>query len=324
MKLGLNLNLNICKITGVPFNPDFGDIPDIGRNYASWTNWANNRRLQFESNSPSSRGTTYYFSQAGDDTTGDGSIGNPWQTRARAITETNAFSAGESADLRLRFRRGDTWNEDGNWPVACDDVTIDDYGSGDKPFFNAFTLQYNSGWTLSAGNRYRRAETNSIAWVRRKDDLGTPLYRVTSIADVFANENSWWWDGAQLHINIGENPNGVDVEAVVSNANNGVDFQGNGCRVQNIRADGYGLSATVTDTQTYAFRNSSAGDDANVFIGCEGYFSGSHVIAHLRPSGSGGKSMFIDCTAGYSQRNASGETLFNNILTNRRTRNMVC
>ena len=55
------------------------------------------------------RGTTYYFAQSGNDSTGDGSSGNPWKTLSKAQAIHDA--AGSTANLRLRFKRGDTWKE---------------------------------------------------------------------------------------------------------------------------------------------------------------------------------------------------------------------
>lgn len=49
----------------------------------------------------------WYFSQSGNDATGDGSTDNPWKTLSKAKTQINA--ADSSDTVNLYFKRGDTW-----------------------------------------------------------------------------------------------------------------------------------------------------------------------------------------------------------------------
>ncbi len=56
---------------------------------------------------PVSRAATYYFSQSGNDATGDGSQGNPWKSLAKAQSVLSA----SSGNIALLFRRGDVWKE---------------------------------------------------------------------------------------------------------------------------------------------------------------------------------------------------------------------
>src|SRR5689334_4255546 len=69
-------------------------------------------------NCPSARATTYYFAQAGNDSTGNGSQATPYKTLAKAQTLV-------ADNVRLRFNRGDTWQEatglaDNGHPITID------------------------------------------------------------------------------------------------------------------------------------------------------------------------------------------------------------
>lgn len=286
--------------------------PNIVTDYNAWVAWKDARIAAFESAAPSARTNTYYFAAAGSDGE-DCSIITPCATRNKCATLITT----NSGDTRCRFKSGDTWDDNSNLVITANNVTIDAYGTGAKPFFNAFTLKYNaSGWTLAAGNRYTRTEANDVAWLRDQDDrlgdtLGQNLVRVANSTDCEALTNSWVWVSGTLHINLGPsvNPNSRNLEAVISNSNNGVEFGGDGGRVEGIRADGFGMSRTVVATQAQPFTNRSSGSNANYFKNLEGYYSGSHVIAHNR-TGSGGISMFNGVTAGYPKF-ASGESIFN-------------
>ncbi len=300
----------------------FATPPDIVTQHAQWLDWKDNRRRQFEEHCPRQRTTTYYFSPSGDDTTGDGSIDNPWETRSKAI----AIEAAGSGNMRLRFERGGEWDEDDDWVITHDNVTIDAYGEGEMPLFNAFKVKYldaSNVWALAAGNRYTVAETNDIAWIRKVNDrlgdtLGANLIRVGDSTACGSTSNSWFWGSNVLHINLGgTDPNTLDIEAVISNDNNGVELQGDGCRIEGIRADGFGCHRTTTATQAQPFTSRTSGEKYNLFINLEGYYSGSHVMAHNNPgvSATGGHSMWVNCVAGYPKYNSAGDNLFNSYST---------
>jgi len=61
---------------------------------------------------PPDRSMTYYFSQAGDDLIGDGSIATPWKSldKAQSILNQHARTTNASG-LSLRFRGGDIWRQ---------------------------------------------------------------------------------------------------------------------------------------------------------------------------------------------------------------------
>jgi hypothetical protein len=72
------------------------------------------------------RATNYYFSQSGNDSTGNGSQGSPYKTIAKA----NALIAASSGNMGCFFNRGDTWAETaGITNAGIGFVTIGAWGS---------------------------------------------------------------------------------------------------------------------------------------------------------------------------------------------------
>ena len=91
--------------------------------------------------------TTYnwYFSQAGHDAYGNGSIGNPWKSLSKAQNQIN--TANTEDVVNLFFKRGDVWKFNTGQRVFFKVLTfnpivnIDNYGSeGNKPIFDGNIL----------------------------------------------------------------------------------------------------------------------------------------------------------------------------------------
>ncbi len=303
----------------VPWVDAVTSPPNIATDYVDWRWWQHDRLGQFENHCPKVRTTTIYVSNS------EGSDGNTGLNTDEAIQTLSAVSdyigaLPTDADVRIRFKRGDMWLETAGLTIDKDNVTFDDYGTGELPFFNRFTVQYPETanvWTLASGNRYTVAETSDIAWIRKVSDrLGTigglHISRTASSAACEALSNSFFWGSNVLHINLGgTDPNTIDLEAVISNSESGVEFQGNGCRVENIRGDGWGLNRTLAATQDQPFTNRTSGDDANYYKKLEGYYSGTHLMAHNMPSGSGGISAWVGCKAGLGVYTTGGCSVFN-------------
>ena len=287
--------------------------PNIATNYGGWRRWKEYRVAQFEKLAPLERSNTYYFSSAGLDA-------NACTTASPCLTRSKCASliTTNGGNTRCRFKFGETFDDATDLVITSNGNTLDCWGTAaecaSKPLFNAFTNKYNSsGWTLATGNRYTRAETNDIAWIRNQADrLGVNLVRTTSSANCEALSNSFFWGANVLHINLGgTNPNTLNLEAVTSNTANGVESQGDGNRVEGLRADGYGMDRSNSATQAQPFTNRSTGNKANYFKNLEGYYSGTHIMAHNAPSGAGGKSVWNGCKAGFPMYGASGDNLFN-------------
>ncbi len=94
--------------------------------------------------------TNYYFANAGNDATGNGTIGNPYATiiKANALT----LSSGDS----LLFKRGDVFS--GTAIIAQRTGLIyGAYGTGAKPIVTSFVQV--SGWTAVGGNIWESNNT---------------------------------------------------------------------------------------------------------------------------------------------------------------------
>lgn len=307
---------------------DFKAPPNIATEYSKWLKWKDYRVAQFEKKAPKERANTYYFvpSSAGGSDAAACTYAAPCATRTKCASLITA----NGGNTRCRFHADYVWDDATDIVITANNNTIDCYKSGAslrdctpgaeaQPLFNAFAVKYldaSNPWTLAAGNRYTVAETNDIAWVRKVNDrlgdtLGQNLVRVASSAACEALSNSWFWGANVLHINLGgTDPNTLDLEAVISNTANGIEFQGDGNRVEFIRADGYGMHRTNTATQAQPFTSRAGGNKANYFKNLEAYYSSSHVVAHNWNS-TGGKSMWNGIIAGYPKYNAAGNNIFN-------------
>lgn len=75
---------------------------------------------------PSGGWTEYYFAENGDDINGDGSIANPYGTIEHAKTL-------EANKTKFLFRRGDTFDIESPWRIDSATISIEAYGTGEKP-----------------------------------------------------------------------------------------------------------------------------------------------------------------------------------------------
>lgn len=88
--------------------------------------------------------TTYYFSTSGSDANNGTSSATPFQT----ITKLNTLLTTALAGDIILLKRGDTWQGSittGTSGVNGNKITIDAYGSGNKPVITGFTTL--TGWT---------------------------------------------------------------------------------------------------------------------------------------------------------------------------------
>lgn len=309
---------NAISDSQVVWKLEVAPTPDIVKNYTAWVKWKDYRVAQFEKMAPIERANTYYFSdgildEGAASDSNNCSFSLPCLTRAKCNTliETN------NGNTRCRFAAGGVWADNTDFIFSEDNVTIDCYeGYGfscatDKPFFSAFsTFYFNSGWTnVPATNRYTRSESNDIAYLLNSADRygvtrGLPLIRMDSSANCEATSNSFFYDatGDVLHINLGgTDPNTLTIHAVVSNNNNGVEVNGSGVRVENLRAEGYGIHRTEVATQDQPFTVRNSGNERAYFKNLIAYYSNTHLIALNVPATSGGGWMCKNCIAGLGQ-----------------------
>lgn len=273
------------------------------------------------------RAATYHYSQSGDDTTGDGSIGNPWKSIAKANAQISAGS-GDEAHL---FRRGDVWEETVGVVVTNrNGITIGAYGdpADPKPLFNRFLTKYTSGWTL-VGGRHERSESAAVAWIRDANNrigehYSPPCFRkMDSAAAVEETNWSFWHDSETdtLHIRLDGvlDPNDFTIEMVEDNTSaQGVSLSSgsDNCLVEDIRADGHGITDATGATQIHGIQLSANGTNAQVARRCESYYNASHNMQHSH-SGTGGIGTWVECKVGFTRFNGvSGETQMNAFCNN--------
>ena len=290
---------------------------------------------------PLSRGTTYYIAQdnAGDNTGGGGAgTGNdPWLVSdwndAATLINNNM-----GVNRRFRLKRGDLYRGSTQVTVDAENVTIDAYGSGAKPYITHFTETVASGggtWVLDSGTTYyiTGVATETVG-LRRQDDrlyeTNGPMCWVTALVNVGTvvtnTYGTWFWDTAssRLYIDIGEDPNSYDWEyAFIDATNEAAILLGDvdGLRCDNIKADGWGLDQQTANggagTQRHALKCEPTGTNAVVFTNCESYFGSSHAFAFNGGVNSGGISLFKDCKAGWCSFNGTAtETIFNSYCQN--------
>lgn len=292
-------NESYTSLVGAPPNP--------WRRKAAFYSWCNRLIDQRRANVPTVRATTYYFSTSGNNAN-PGTEASPKQTLAHMQTLLTA--AGTTGNIRFRFKRGDTWREGGNVTVR-DNITIDAYGSGDKPIWTNFTHQYAASsalWTLESGTTWQLSTASNIAWLKYASSY-TPLQRLATKANVnSATIPSFTWIDAddKIYLNLqGADPNSVAWEATEGIADFGVALRGDSVRFQDIVLVGHGMRTNAAN-QTYSVvRYADASDDECVIERIESYYGGYHPFGALAIGNDGGISTFIDCKAGYYRGDAS-------------------
>lgn len=120
----------------------------------------------------------YYFSQAGNDATGDGTIAKPYKT----VSKFNSLSLQQ--DDSVFFNRGDVWKEmmsPGGDGILNHHAVITAYGTGAKPVITARDTITGStrdaNWTVYSGNIY--------------------YMDVTGLWNTYATANRLWLDGTE-------------------------------------------------------------------------------------------------------------------------------
>lgn len=232
----------------------------------------------------------------------------PKQTIASAQALLNAGAS----NIRIRLKRGNTWQETNSFNFTGNNITIDDWGdpSLPKPYLKKFTTYAAGSWANTSGAVYEQPESNTVAWVREKDDVrpGSAYIRGTSITDVQANPGSWWWDTVAQKIYIqtrlGQVPTSTAItyDVVYTNTVAGIKCSGDNIRIENIRCDGWSAVYSATagssdNTSNYNFRFEGSGTNVCLMIGCEGYYSTFHNFG-LNCSTTGGILTLVNCRAG--------------------------
>lgn len=251
---------------------------------------------------PVARGTTYYFANSGNDTTGDGSESTPWKTLAKA----QAIHDASSGNIALLFKAGDAWTAtSGSFlNVTKPDVTVSRFGTGINPAFRRNNLTYDGTWTWTNAatrgdaysNVYSRSEANTIAIFRERYDTTRLYVRRSSIANVDANKGSWYQAGGILYINPINANNQYD--AFYNNSDSeGFLIRSDGCRIDGIKVEGVGAHLTTPHNGMWGIKvipTTGTGKITCVVSNCEVYCGATHLIG-IGADGAGDASFALVC-----------------------------
>lgn len=275
-----------------------GTMPSITS--IAWRDWYRKLLASRIAYCSATRANTYYFAQAGNDTTGAGTLASPWKTIAKAQAMHDASSSG---NIALLFNKGDEWNETTGLTLTKPNVTVGSYGTGAKPLFSTFANNIAaSGWTQAgATDRWTRT-TAAVGWIRETGDdtkLFSPLKYVTSTGLVESTPRSWFWASNTLHVNLGTalDPNATTFEWTAAIADDGITASGDGTLIDGIRVDGWGCIA-ATESTNWGIKLLNIDNDEIVVQNCEAYYVGRHTIGQETAT-IGGVCTFYNCTSGY-------------------------
>lgn len=254
------------------------------------------------------RTTVKYFSPDGNDTTGNGSLGNPWKTLAKA----SSFLNGTSGDVRLRFRSGGVWRENTGLVINRPQVTVDSYRlatdpkSSAKPVFTRFAAPLEpTAWTATShADTYVATVTDPVSWVKYWNDEETVLRRMTTVEDCYATPGSWFSNSGSLYVHsVADNDlttGVVRVEYVPLNTLSGITVADvANVRIHDLRIEGYGAGVPGDHSYNgYAVESNASSTNRTVVTECECYYNGRHSVAKVG-SATGGSLVVARCRLGW-------------------------
>ncbi len=166
-------------------------------------------------------GATYYFSQAGDNSAGDGSLANPWKShpwmRGQASNPTYTPAAGDEGILRC----GDEWyteiralqsgtSNSNRISITSDCVSFHKTGPSDPLPVVSMTYDPTSlvPWANTSGTIYTTAGVTAspviVAYHSASGAKG--VLKQNTANPTTPGTNEWGYTSSTLYINVGENP----------------------------------------------------------------------------------------------------------------------
>jgi len=263
---------------------------------------------------------------------GAGTTGSPWLCATPAHINTLIANNAGSGDIRFSLRRGDTFyatNGGTGISINVANVTLDDWADGSAghtsadavPVISGFKAAYSGGWTQHATqtNLYYRTETDTVRWVREDDEPEHAMRQMTtasslatlngsSLAGTFVHDtaNVYGLGANTLVIHPkrsgGSAPTSTTQSCVGSG--DGIEINGNGSRLNNLRSDGWGM--TAIGSQDYCINATPTGTNAVAITNSTGFYSSGHVMGHY--STSGGVSLWINNRMGLPMYNGAGSS----------------
>jgi hypothetical protein len=306
------LSAGICLLVvllGAGANAQFPDQapPHVASDrFLPWALDAVERAVQ---SVPRERAQTVHFSQSGDDTTGDGSLNNPF----RSIGKANAVLAASAGNVRLRFRRGDTWREAAGLVVERPSVTVDSYSAStdppglERPRLTRFEPPLSpSEWSPDGAfqGTFTANVAGEVAWVKWVGDDSTVFRRQPSVGACRASPGSWHWSGGTLTVRNHDatplNSGSRRIELVLKNQLEGVWIKSVAdVRVEGLRIDGYGAGTPGDFSyRGYAVHSDALGSQRHVVLDCEAFYNGRHSVTKVG-DGFGGSLVVVRCRMGW-------------------------
>lgn len=157
---------------------------------------------------------------SGNDTTGDGTSGNPYKTLSKCITVANA-GGDASYQIYVKAKRVNRGSATTNITITNKTIAIlpDPATSGITPLIFS---NHNSGlaWSSLGSGTWRatRSSVYSVYDLRHTDVFGVPIpfeYK-SSLAEVQATTKSWWEDGTFVYVHTIDDFTPTDTNIVVN------------------------------------------------------------------------------------------------------------
>ena len=285
-------------------------------NTLAWKQWYFDGLAALLATTPVEYSTKIYFSQSGDDTTGDGSINAPY----KSLSKMSQQAVGLGPNVSILLKRGDVWSEGDTWiasgygsassAIDLDDsvgVTIGAYGTGALPQITAF-VEIQDTFTLAASGEsyflaWNEAVYGPVGWVKNllyansnlpmhtDHDADQATLETLDFDDV--PQGGFWYDTTNdlLYVRM-LNAFGsalVDPTGFISvcplNTVKCIDSDDSHlCRIDSLDIQGFGC---FSNGQNYGVMLQSGEDEYNVISNCEVGYSGKHCIGMLSNTGFG-------------------------------------
>ena len=180
--------------------------------------------------------TTYHFSNAGDDDTGDGTLLAPYATIAKA----NTLNPGPGDSLL--FNRGDLWREQfalvGKAGTSGNRIVVAPYGTGDDPkLYGSKDGDVEGYWTSLGGNKYASANssfTYAVNMIYYNTNATQAVATKVSLETDLDTNWEFWYDATNDRVIVYHSGGSPDTQA------NGIEITG----VFNYNDRGYVVTIT--------------------------------------------------------------------------------
>jgi hypothetical protein len=203
-----------------------------------------------DENIPLGSGPTYYVATSGSDTTGNGSLSNPWATIQNGI---NHLSAGSTL-----YIRGGTYYESLNISVSGsttagyititnypnEPVTLSGLKSSQQPSFSLYETRPNGH------NIYRASYSdyeNAVWYLRTSDNEPVLLYDYWALSDLEADSQNvngaWARDDSYLYLHMPNNDNPNNYSIYIAYNSTGIDITANYIHLNGLRVAFYNSEA---------------------------------------------------------------------------------